>query len=93
MIPGEASPNPVEFRFSLTTRLPSTPQNDKQGSLFRIVAPLGFKFPRVCRFFATDINNPDFSPIPLATLCTGTSDPTLPGQSVEEKIENLNRKP
>ena len=63
---GEASPNPIEFKFMLSTRCPENAGEDKQGSWIIIDAPEGFKFPRVCRMFMTNI---DYTPPPDNNDC------------------------
>eukprot|EP00400_MALV-I_sp_L67-5_P000810 gene810-351_t len=68
---GEASPNPMDIRFRLTSRCPEHFGDDRMGSVLIIKAPSGFQFPRVCRMFDVNINDPDATALPEATDCSG----------------------
>jgi hypothetical protein len=75
--PGEAAPNPLDLRFTLTTRLPDLGSEDQYGSKIIIVPPEGFFFPSVCRDFKTDTKVPGYLPIPENSKCDGGTTPEL----------------
>ena len=71
-IPGEAAPNPIDIWFTLTTEL--------HGGGIRIVAPKGFHFPQVCRYFSLDImraDHPEVEPLPAGSVCSADGMQTL----------------
>jgi hypothetical protein len=71
-IPGEAAPNPIDIWFTLTTEM--------HGGGIRIVAPPGFHFPQVCRYFSLDIarsDHPEVMPLPTGSVCSADGMQTL----------------
>ena len=73
-VPGEASANPLDVRFKLTTRCPGGMDTDKDGSILIVIPPEGFNFPSVCRKFDPDPQDPalqamGYRGIPGASEC------------------------
>merc|ERR1719482_2033649 len=82
-IPGEAAPNPIDIWFSITTEL--------HGGGIRIVAPKGFHFPQVCRYFSLDImraDHPEVEPLPAGSVCSADGMQTL---SIDVPSNNIFR--
>jgi hypothetical protein len=68
-IPGEAAPNPIDIWLTITTPL--------HGGGIQVMAPEGFSFPQVCRYFSDDLEKEGVMPLPNGATCSGDGERTL----------------